>query len=413
MKLEKESREFAIVLVGATGFTGELVARWFALHSPTDLMWAIAGRSRDKLERLDAKLRTLSSARPHPGIITVDSMDYDQCSALVQRAKVIVTTVGPYSLYGEQLLAACAKNGTHYCDLTGEIPFVKGMLRKYEGDAKRTGSVIINCAGFDSIPVDISNYAVAKYIRQEYKSGTRNARTIITKLRGQVSGGTLASVLSLLEVYSLKEISAAHAPWSLSIKKGSPEQSNIPHSIYDKDSRYWLASHIGDSVDRSVAARSASLALEFDWGKHWTTYGYIAFVSRWKAYSYLSLLYLGTTLLGLWPVRYITKKLVIQPGSGPSQEEMNSGHLELQCIAESDMNPSQRAITIFELKHADPGYSGTAIMLGCVAMSLACDLEKTAIGSKQEGGFFTPACLGEALIGRLQAAGISIKTSAL
>lgn len=413
MNDREDSREYAIVLVGATGFTGELVARWFALHSPTDLKWAIAGRSNTKLEQVGAKLRILSRDRIPPDNILVDSMISDQCNALVKRAKVVVTTVGPYSLYGEQLLSACARHGTHYCDLTGEIPFVKAMLSKYEADAMRTGSVIINCAGFDSIPVDICNYAVTKYIRREYKSGTRNARTIITKLRGQVSGGTLASVLNLLDVYSLREISEAHAPWSLSATKGSPQQSNIPHSIYDKESQYWLASHIGDSVDRSVAARSASLALEFDWGKDWTTYGYIAFVSRWKAYSYLALLYLGTTLLGLSPVRYFTKKFVIQPGSGPSREEMDSGYLELQCIAESDSDPSRRAITTFEIKKADPGYSGTAIMLGCVAMSLASDLKKTAIGKNGKGGFFTPACLGESLIERLQDAGISIETSAL
>lgn len=280
------------------------------------------------------------------------------------------------------------------------------MITKYATEAKKSGSILISCAGFDSIPVDLCNFAVARYIRAHYGSGTSNARTFITQLQGKASGGTLLTVLSLLDTYSFREVAAAHKPWSISEHKGSDSQKNVPHVFYDRDLKLYGASWVGDNVDRSVASRSWSL---LNYGERWTTYGYLAFATKYKAYMYLACLYAGTLLLGLSPLRFLLKKLVTQPGSGPSQKEMDDGYVEVKCIAESDSNSEQKAQATFEIKHADPGYKGTAMMLGSVALVLSCDLEKPSMKSINSGGFYTPACLGDALISRLSDTGITLK----
>lgn len=279
------------------------------------------------------------------------------------------------------------------------------MIAKYGTDAKRSGSILVSCAGFDSIPVDLCNFAVARYIRKHYNSGTSNARTLITQLRGKASGGTLLTVLSLLDVYSLQEVVAAHRPWSISDQTGSEFQTNVPHVVYDEELKLYGASWVGDNVDRSIASRSWSL---LGYGNNWTTYGYLAFTTRLKAYSYLACLYAGTLIIGLGPLRSLLKRLVTQPGSGPSQKEMDEGFVEVKCIAESDIDPTRKAQATFEIKHADPGYKGTAMMLGSVALVLLYDLEKPSIEKIDQGGFYTPACLGDALISRLADTGITL-----
>lgn len=274
------------------------------------------------------------------------------------------------------------------------------MLHKYEADAKSSGSIIVCCSGFDSIPVDLSNWAVAKYIREHHNAGTKNARSVIYKLKGGVSGGTLSSVFTLLDLYTLKDISAAHKPWSLSTVKGSAAQSNLPHVIWDNDFKTYAASWPMENVDRSVAARSWSL---LHYGSQWTTYGYLKFTRMYQAYLYVGLLYLGTLLIGIRPLRYLLKRLVVQPGQGPSQQAMDEGHVQLKCIGESDRDPSKKAVATFEIKHGDPGYKGTAAMLASVGLTLALDSE-----SIKERGFLTPATLGESLVTRLADAGITL-----
>lgn len=276
-------------------------------------------------------------------------------------------------------------------------------MEKYEQNAKESGSVIICCSGFDSIPVDLTNYAVAKYIKEKHGSGTQNARTFVTKMSGGVSGGTLSSVFTLLDVFSLKDIAAAHAPWSISTRKGSSMQKNTPHVVWDEQLKLYGGSWVGDSVDRSVAARSWSL---LDYGSKWTTYGYLGFSSRSKAYMYIAALYLGTFMIWVPPVRWLLKKLVVQPGSGPSKKQMDQGHVELKCVGESE-DSKHKAMATFTMKHADPGYKGTAALLACVGLTLALDLPETVAG-KNGGGFWTPACLGERLISRVESAGMTL-----
>ncbi|CCG82733.1 Putative uncharacterized protein [Taphrina deformans PYCC 5710] len=280
-------------------------------------------------------------------------------------------------------------------------------MARYNEAAKSSGSIILCCSGFDSIPVDLLNYAVAKCIRQKYNADTRNARTFITNFSGSVSGGTLASIFALLEVFSLRDISEAHAPWSLSTRKGSSLQRNVPHVTWDSDLAMYGGSWIGDSVDRSVAGRSWSI---LNYGPNWTTYGYLGFGAWYKAYAYLSALYFGTFIIGIPPIRYLLKKYVIQPGSGPSQKQRDSGFLEMQGIGESDDADRHKVKATFRIVDADPGYKGTAAMLACVALTLALDVGKTEAGSGG-GGFWTPASLGESLVGRLDTAGITLQVN--
>lgn len=279
------------------------------------------------------------------------------------------------------------------------------MMGKYAKDAEASGSTIICCAGFDSLPVDVSNYAVAEFIRDTYNCGTRNAKSVYTRLKEGASGGTLLTVLTLRDIYSSKEILDAHKPWSISTVQGSKKQSNVPHVKYDDDFGTYIASWVGDSVDRSISARSWSL---LHYGADWTTYGYISFDAWYKAWGFIVVLYLTGFILSISPLRYLLRQVVTQPGQGPSKSEIENSSFKLKTIGETDHEPIRKAIATFDSDRGGTRGSSAA-MIGCVALTLVFDLQETHFGQHSQGGFYTPACLGKALIVRLRAAGFRLE----
>ena len=401
-------KEYDIAVVGATGFTGKLVARWL-IKQQQPLKWCIVGRSQSKLNDVHAELAKLSDdGAKDVGIVVADTVsDFQACEKVTAKARVVLTTVGPYAKYGEKLVRACAESGTHYCDLTGELPWYRAMLVKYSNTAKRTGAVLIPCSGFDSVPSDMANWLVAKTVRERYNTGTTNARTVIEEVRGGVSGGTLASLCGLMDAYSLKDIGAAHSPKGIIAMDGSQlEGSAYPPTVaYDDQLKTWTTSWLGDNVDGNVARRSAHLLKSY--GDKYDTRGYINMGAWWKAASFLAGTIFGSVSLAIPPIRWLALRVVTQPGFGPSEETMMGGMLKLRGFGQSDADPSKKvSVTITGDK--DPGYALTAQIIAAVAITLAFDLDRTEAG-KIGGGFMTPATLGDRLRQRLEEAELSIR----
>ena len=187
------SKSFDIVLYGATSFVGQITAKYLSQHSAESFSWAIAGRNQAKLESLKAEL-----GLDNLPVLLADSHDEDALRAMTTQTKVVISTVGPYALYGETLVKICAETGTDYCDLTGEPQWIKQMLDKYETVAKDNGARIIHCAGFDSIPSDMGVWALQEHAIAETGQPISHIKMRVNKIRGAASGGTIASMLNVM-----------------------------------------------------------------------------------------------------------------------------------------------------------------------------------------------------------------------
>ncbi|CAH0481931.1 unnamed protein product [Peronospora belbahrii] len=231
-------QRYHVIVYGATGFTGSLVTRYLitesesALTNPKALKWAIAARSEAKLSKIKEILKTkLPTVAPQLidsiPVIVANSKDKESLVEMVQQTKVLVSLVGPYKLYGELLIKACVDNGVHYCDLTGEIVWIEEMTAKYAAIAAKTGAVVVNCCGFESIPSDITTYLICDRIQQKLNSYTSKVDIYYTKLKGEPSGGTLASIFAIMETSSTKQLLASQNPFFLTDEKTIEEKKSV------------------------------------------------------------------------------------------------------------------------------------------------------------------------------------------
>ena len=191
-------REFEVVVWGASGFTGRLVAEHLSQNygAGQPLRWALGGRNREKLERLAAKLGTPSGQQP---VLVGDSHDRVRPDQIVRRTSVVCSTVGPYAKYGSELVAACVEHGTNYCDLSGEVQWMRDMIDRHEAQARRTGARIVHCCGFDSIPSDLGCFFLQQHVQAKHNDVCQLVKLRVREMRGAFSGGTVASLLNVLD----------------------------------------------------------------------------------------------------------------------------------------------------------------------------------------------------------------------
>lgn len=399
------SREFDIILLGATGFTGKLVAEYLSQdHIPKDLRWAIAGRNAKKLEQLRDSL----NLKDIP-IIIADSHDRDSLDALTARTSVVCTTVGPYAQYGSELVASCVEHGTDYCDLTGEVHWVRQMLDEHHERAQQTGARIVHFCGFDSIPSDLGTLMLQRHALEHYGRPAHRVHFYMTRASGGFSGGTVASMLSTLELVAKKpELRRILGhPYSLnppSSRKG-PDGSDQLAPQFDPVAKAWTGPFIMSAVNTRVVRRSNAL-LDFLYGKDFQYSEVTRFGKGPQGMLTAALFSLGFAglfgALTIPPLRKLLAEHVLpSPGEGPSQEAMDNGHFEVRLIGEL---PDGKTIKGRVGASRDPGYGATSIMLSQAAMCLA--LDGAALGTS--GGVLTPATsMGETLINRLRKAGMT------
>jgi short subunit dehydrogenase-like uncharacterized protein len=404
-------RERDIILLGATGYTGALVAEYLVSRGLGSLRLGLAGRDLGKLERLRSSLAQIDPAAADVPLLHADSFDRASLDALAASTKVLCTTVGPYAKYGEQTLAACADHGTHYCDLTGEPQFVRAMIDRYHEQALATGARIVNCCGFDSIPSDIGTFML---FREYQRRGgqLQRVRNFLADTRGGVGGGTVASALNIVEEARRdREVREALLdPYSL-YPRGEPPGPDRRDQVgakRDADLGAWTAPFIMAVINGKIVRRSNAL-LDFAYGREFRyseTMRVGSGVGGMLGASIVSAsIALGTSAMAITPLRRMAERRLAKPGSGPSKAQRERGHFRFELIgdgADAQGAPLQLRGRIVGV--GDPGYGGTSMMLGESALALAFD------ELEAPGGVRTPAStIGDALLERLRGAGMTFE----
>jgi len=401
-------REFDIVLWGATGFTGRLVAEYLmAAPSADGVRWAMAGRNPDKLDGIARELGIGSEV----GRIVANADDLDSLVALARRARVVCSTVGPYAQYGSKLVAACVAEKTHYCDLTGEVPWIRDMIDAHHEDARSSGTRIVNCCGFDSIPSDLGVFMMHSAMEAR---GVALAQVdaLAGESSGSFSGGTVASLLGVLD--RAKTDPAVRRtlgnPYGLNPEgeQSGPDAPDAKGVAYDKRLRSWTAPFVMSAINTRIVRRSNAL-LDYRYGRE---FRYTERQSLGKGAKGLAraggltgALAGFMTAASIDAVRPWLESKLPSPGEGPSREKRERGFFVMRHIAESTGADSVRLIG--KVAHdKDPGYGSTSVMLAESALCLAKD------ELRSPGGVLTPAsAMGQALIDRLRAAGMTFEVA--
>lgn len=382
-----DARKFDIVLYGATGFTGTLVAEYFALHVDLEsVKWAVAGRNLNKLEALKQQLILLNTACESLELIIADGDVEASLLEMAASTRILVTTVGPYAKFGRPVVAACIAEKTHYLDITGEPEFVKEMLEEFDDAAKSNEVLVLNCCGFDSIPADAGAYFTASQFEVKDKITIRG----YVSAKGNFSGGTWQSAILAMS----KIASSSKSPLTLETISKQVSKTSLPgiHKVQDL-SKWALPMPVIDPwmVKRSSEARPDIYGSRFKYSQ------YISL----KNISTMAVLLAGVAGVGLAAQWKPTRDLLLsykKSGDGPSAEERASGFFKLNFIGESSTQKVHCTVS-----GGDPGYTETAKMLSESALALLHNYEQLPF----KGGVMTPAgALGDHLINRLKAAGL-------
>ncbi len=401
------AKPYDVIVFGAASFVGKLLCRYLASQfDPAGLKWAAAGRSNEKLEQMRRSLDPKAAGIP---LILADAADERSLSAMCAQTSVVVSTVGPYALYGEPLVKICAELGTDYCDLSGEVQWIRRMLDRYEKTAKRTGARIVHCCGFDSVPSDLGVHFLQKHAQERFGRYCSHIKMRVKAMRGGASGGTIASLMN-----AAKEAAGDPAlrrelqnPYLLCARDHRPKvrQESLNRPQYDSDFEGWLAPFIMASINTRVVHRSNALS-NYAYGEAFrydeAMLAGSGMRGRMTAYAIGGALGGFVAMTAIPPARWFLKRFVLPaPGEGPSPESQTKGSYDLRFLGILD---DGRTICAKVTGDADPGYGSTSKMLGQVAACMARGSRET-----KRGGFWTPATLlGDALIGALQAhAGLS------
>ncbi|EAR11121.1 saccharopine dehydrogenase family protein [Reinekea blandensis] len=403
---------YDIVLMGATSFVGQITARRFAQAKAAGTLTqrvAVAGRSADKLQQLVDSLKAVCSELDFE-MLVVDALDSDDVQRLVKSTRVVISTVGPYDLYGDPLVAACAKHGTHYCDLTGEPQFYHRMLNAYEDQARASGACIVHCCGFDSVPSDMGVYFLQQRSLKAFGEPCVSVDMRVKAMRGSFSGGTIASLMNVVALVkanpSLKKI--LFNPYALCPETYVTRQRYIGKAMPDWISSGWVAPFVMAAINAKVVMRSAQLVPEFPKAEFTYNEGMIGGQGR-KGRQRARMISAGlkgiTVGAALAPTRWLLQKWLPKPGQGPSEQEQKDGFYVIHHYGET---ASGRKIRVSVTGDEDPGYGSTSKMLMQAALLLATDLPTST-----PGGFWTPASLlGDRYLERLSNhAGLSFACS--
>lgn len=390
-----------LVVFGATSFVGQILTRYlFERHGVGgDLDWAIAGRSEAKLSDVRTALGDGAAGLP---LLMADAADDDALADLCASTRVVISTVGPYALYGEPLVRACARSGVDYCDLTGEVQWIRRMIERYEDDAKASGARIVHCCGFDSIPSDLGVWFLQTQAEIQFGEACESVRMRVKAAKGGLSGGTVASMINIAKEAGAdpqlrKELAN---PFSISPDghRSNARQPSLKGAEFDRTLNAWLAPFVMGAINTRVVHRSNALQ-DDRYGKEFTYDEAImtgrGLKGRAAAYAMTGALGAFFTASAIGPTRWVVEKLVPKPGQGPSPEEQASGFFDLRFVGRTG---NGKTMITRVTGDRDPGYGSTGKMLGEAGLCLAFDVPKD-----QPGGFWTPASLLDGkLLERLQ-----------
>jgi short subunit dehydrogenase-like uncharacterized protein len=378
------SSKFDIVVYGATGFTGQLVAEYLAAHykSDKDLKWAMAGRSLDKLK----SVRDAIGAPADTPLIVADAGDPVSLKAMVDQTRSVITTVGPYLLYGNELIAACVAAGTDYFDLCGEVPWMRRMIDAHLDNARRSGARIMFSCGYDSIPFELGAFFVQEEAKRVFGAPTARVKGRVRRMRGTFSGGTAASGRAIFEAAAKDPglLALVRDPFALTPGFEGPKQPPGNKPIYDEDLKTWLTPFFMANINSRNVHRS-NMLLGFPYGRE---------------FVYDEMQIAGPGEEGEAKAREMVaannrmaSTAGPKPGEGPSKEERENGFYDLLYVA---IAPDGRQVRVSVKGDRDPGYGSTSKMIAECAVCLLRDAPDVP------AGIWTPgAAMQHALIKRL------------
>ena len=399
------NRDYDVVLYGASGFTGKQTVEYFAKHAG-NMRWAIAGRNKEKLEAVKAGI---GDAAKNIDVLVADSQDQAALDAIVARTRVLLTTAGPFALYGTKIVDACVRFKTHYVDITGETVWVRDLIDRYHAQAAADGTKIIPFCGFDSIPSDLGTYLVARYIQRELGIACKQVKACF-QMAGGVNGGTLATAFNQ---YEGGYVVRARDPFLLNPEPATqdPRQHQDPAAPqYDYDLGTWVGPFIMGQINTRVVRRSNGLFAQWQdgYGADFTYQEYMKFDGAlgWLPAAGLTA---GTMMFEVamqTPLRSFLQSMLPQPGKGPSEKTMNEGWFRCELLGIAEDGRKVRGVI---KDQGDPGNRATVKFLCEAALSLAMN-EDELPGGKKRGGILTPATgLGNVLAERLRKAGMVIE----
>lgn len=402
-------RAYDIVVFGATGFAGKLVAEYLAEHyADSGLKWAMAGRSLAKLEAARAEVAARAPAAASVPLVVADSGSRAELDAMAASARVVCTTVGPYARYGSELVAACVAQGADYVDLTGELQWIGRMIEAHHEEARARGVRIVHCCGFDSIPSDLGVWALQDHMRREHGRPAEAVRYYLWRASGGFSGGTVASLLNVLEEAehdrSVRRVLAD--PYSLCPKDARRGPDKREQMGPRKRALGWTAPFLMAPINERIVRRSNAL-LGYPYGQGFG-YGESMRVGEGirgmlGAVGLSAGMGLGMGALALKPLREVlAAKVLPAPGEGPSRDKIERGSFEVRLTGEIGGREVARCVVRGQ---RDPGYGATALMLAESAICLVRDVPQA---SGVQAGVLTPAsAMGGPLVERLRAAGMT------
>jgi len=380
------SSKFDIIVYGATGFTGQLVAEYLAANYKSDshLKWAMAGRSKEKL----ASVRDAIGAPADTALIVADASDPASLKAMVDQTKSVISTVGPYQLYGSELVAACAADGRDYFDLCGEPLWMRQMIDAHEATAKSSGARIMFSCGFDSLPFELGVFFVQQAAKKTFGAPANRVKGRVRDMRGTFSGGTAASFKATFAAAAkdLSLVAQLQNPFVLTPGFEGPKQPRGNKPLLDEDMGSWTAPFVMATINTRNVHRS-NLLMNFPYGKD---------------FVYDEMVLTGPGEQGEANARKLVAAVNaermsgaggLKPGEGPSKEEQKNGGYDLLFVA---LAPDGRQVRTAVRGDRDPGYGSTSKMISECAICLLRDTPEVA------AGIWTPgAAMGDKLIKRL------------
>jgi short subunit dehydrogenase-like uncharacterized protein len=391
----KNKRDFDLIIWGATGFTGNLVCDYINKnYNERELRWAIAGRNKKKILKLQQKLKIDDSRT-----IIADSSDKDSLVKMVKKSRVVCTTVGPYAKYGTNLVEACIEGETNYCDITGETQWIRRIIDRFHTKAKEKNIKIINSCGFDSIPSDMGVFYSQKIILEKTGKYASTINMRVAGAKGGISGGTYNSLSNVLEEALIdKEVRKTLTnPYGLNPidKQFGPDKSDLREVIFDTVSNSWIAPFVMAGINTKIVRRSHAL-MDFMYGKNFAydeaTLTGKGIAGQIRGYMSLIPIFLATRKKGSI-IKKIVDFILPKSGEGPSKKTRINGYYNLRFYLTLDKMTYVSKV----LGDMDPGYGSTSKMLAESAICLALDK------IPETYGILTPSvALGDSLLKRLE-----------
>jgi short subunit dehydrogenase-like uncharacterized protein len=378
------SSKFDIVVYGATGFTGQLVAEYLATHYRVDkqLRWAMAGRSLDKLR----SVRDAIGASADTPLIVADSSDVASLKAMIGQTRLVISTVGPYQLYGNDLLAACAESGIDYVDLCGEPIWMRQMIDAHQATARKSGARIVFSCGFDSLPFELGVFFCQETAKQVLGAPVARVKGRVRDMKGTFSGGTTASARATYELVAkdLSLVALLKNPFALTPSFEGPKQPPGNRPVYEEDMQSWTAPFVMATINTRNVHRS-NMLMGFPYGRD---------------FVYDEMVLTGPGEEGQANAKRVmavnnekSGPKALKPGEGPSKEAREQGCYDLLYVG---VAPDSRQVRISVHGDGDPGYDLTAKMIAECALCLLRDTPEVP------AGIWTPgAAMGDRLIKRL------------